>query len=93
MSTCREGLARRSGSVSSTGGTRLDSVTASAITAACTAALVASEVQEGCFGGSTGDCDKPGGSSLLCVFGEANGPEAIRLIPAPWCFILRERSD
>jgi hypothetical protein len=34
MSTCREGSARRSGSVSSTGGTRLDSATASAITAA-----------------------------------------------------------
>jgi hypothetical protein len=66
MSTCREGSARRSGLVSSTGGTRLDSVTASAITAACTEALAASEIQDGCFGGSTGDCDKRGGSSLLC---------------------------
>ena len=66
MSTCREGLARRSGSGSSTAGSRADSATASAIIAACTAALVASEVQDCCLGGRTGDCDKPGGSSLLC---------------------------
>jgi hypothetical protein len=66
MSTCREGSARRSGAVSSTGGTRFDRATASAISAACTAALVASEVQDFCLGGRTGDCDKPGGSSRLC---------------------------
>ena len=69
MSTCREGSARRSGSVSSIGGSRLDSVTASAITAACTAALVASELQDFCLGGRTGNCDNPGGSSLLCGLG------------------------
>jgi len=46
MSTCRDGLAGRSGSASSTGGTRFDSITASAITAAWTAALVASELQD-----------------------------------------------
>jgi hypothetical protein len=65
MSTCREGAARRSDVASSTGGTRFDSVTASAISAAWTAALVASELQDFCLGGRTGDCDKPEGSSLL----------------------------
>ena len=66
MSTCREGSARRSGAVSSTGGTRFDRATASAMTAAWTAALVASELQDCCLGGRIGDCDKPGRSSLLC---------------------------
>ena len=59
MSTWREGSARRSGSASSTGGTRFDSVTASAINAAWTAALVASELQDLLVGGRTGDCDNP----------------------------------
>ena len=66
MSTCLEGSARRSGEGSSSAGSRFDSVTARAITAACTAALTASEAQDCCVGGNTGDCDKPGGSSLLC---------------------------
>ena len=66
MSTCREGLARGAGAVSSTGGSRLDSIRASPITAAWTAVLVTSELQDCCLGGRTGDCDKPGGSSLLC---------------------------
>ena len=73
MSTCRDGSARRSGAASSAGGSRLDSVTASAITAACTAALVASELQERFLGGRNGDLGKPGGSSLLGGLGEGNG--------------------
>jgi hypothetical protein len=77
MSTCREGLARRSGAVSSTGGTRLDSVRASAISAAWTAALVASELQDCCLGGRTGDCDKPEDPRCCAVSGEGNDPPVI----------------
>jgi hypothetical protein len=73
MSTCREGSARRSGSGSSTSGSRVDSVRASAIAAAWTAALAASELQDFCLGGKTGDCDNPEDPRCETGFREANG--------------------
>lgn len=61
MSTCLEGSGRRSGSLSSMSGSRVDSATASPITAAWTAALAASELQDrrGRGGRGTSGCGNP----------------------------------